>query len=64
MKRQLLLGLLGVVILSAAPALASDTNREDRGGIKLALWASASMLGRARDITADITAARAIAESW
>ena len=35
MKRHLLLGILGVVILSAAPALASDTNREDRGGIKI-----------------------------
>jgi hypothetical protein len=32
MKRQLVLGILAAVISSAAPALASDNDREDRGG--------------------------------
>ena len=36
MKKQLALGILTAVILIAPPALASDnTNREDRGGIKI-----------------------------
>ena len=35
MQRQLILGILAALILSAAPALASDTSREDRGGIKI-----------------------------
>ena len=35
MKRQLVLGIFAALILSAAPAFASDTNREDRGGSKI-----------------------------
>jgi hypothetical protein len=35
MKKQLALGILTAVILIAAPAFASDINREDRGGIKI-----------------------------
>ena len=35
MKRQLALGILTAVILSAVPALASDTDRGERGGSKI-----------------------------
>ena len=35
MRKQLVLGILAAVISSAAPALASDNDRDDRGGFDI-----------------------------